>query len=72
MSLTVKRINMLITTTVMQCNSCKSFLSFLSFLSDCSDSEEGDGVSSETLRKAEGQSQGGTQLGQPAGPRYIM
>lgn len=38
------------------------------FLSGCSDRQEGNGDSSETVRKAQSQSQSGTQLGEFAGP----
>lgn len=46
---------------------CNGFLP----LSGGTDSQDGDGVSSETVRKTEGQSQGWTQLGKLAGPRPV-
>lgn len=43
-----------------------------SFLSGCSNCQEGNGVGSQTVREAEGQSQTGAQLGEPAGSRSMM
>lgn len=49
----------------------EKFILIYFFLSGCTDRKKGDGVSSETVREAKSQSQSGTQLGEPAGPRHM-